>query len=64
MGEMGLTHPLSKRDTERLYECYICEFFERCMSDISEPEYNTNDSCKTKSIFMDDLTKGDKYYEN
>lgn len=57
---MGLTHPLSKRDTERLYQCYICEFFEQCMRDISESEDNTNGSCKTKQKFIDELTKGDK----
>ena len=54
---MGLMRPLSKRDTERLYECYICKFFERCIRDISEPEDNTNGFYKTKKVFYGQLNE-------
>lgn len=44
---------ITKIDTERLFECYSCDYFETCIKTIEEPEDFPDGSCKTKSLIFE-----------
>ena len=40
------------RDALRIEECGHCEYFDRCLEEVKEPEDNSDGSCKTKEKYI------------
>lgn len=37
----------------RIAECVLCEYFDRCMNEVDDPEEYPDGSCRQKDIFKE-----------